>query len=151
MDERYSHTKNQHRYRIDENIHQYIKDYSVKKELPRESTSQALELIVREHKQLLSEKVNSNFLAQVITQNVTSAVEEMIGAGITKELAKVRLGTNNTDRNTQKLIELVQGLLQLQNIDHIMTTDMNAPPFLKQVDELIESRITEQKQRKDNQ
>ncbi|WP_298830057.1 hypothetical protein [uncultured Planococcus sp.] len=151
MDERYPHTKNQYRYRIDENIHQYIKDYSVKKELPRESTSQALELIVREHKQLLSEKVNSNFLAQVISQNVTSAVEEMIGAGITKELAKVRLGTNNTDRNTQKLIELVQGLLQLQNIDHIMTTDMNAPPFLKQVDDLIESRITEQKQRKDNQ
>lgn len=151
MDESYRHTKNQHRYRIDEDVHQYLKDYAIKNELPRESSSRALELVVNEHKQLVSEKVNANLLSQIISQNVTAAVEKMMGVGIAKELEKVRLGTNNTDRNTQKLIELVQGLLQLQNIDHIMTTDMNAPPFLKQVDELIESRITEQKQRKDNQ
>lgn len=151
MIEQYTHTKNQYRYRIEESSHQYIKDYSTKKGLPRESTSLALELILQEHRQLTTEKINMNLMSQVVTQNVTNSVEEMIEVSIAKELNKVRLGTNNTDRNTQKLIELVQGLLQLQNIDHIMTTDMNAPPFLKQVDELIESRITEQKQRKDNQ
>ena len=151
MDEQYQHHKNQHRYRIDEDVHQYLKDYAIRKELPRESSSRALELVVREHKQLVSEKFNTNLLAQVISQNVTDSVGELIEAGVAKEVNKIRLGTNNTDRNTQKIIELVQGLLQLQNIDHIMTTDMNAPPFLKQVDDLIESRITEQKQRKDNQ
>ncbi|MGL3067110.1 MULTISPECIES: hypothetical protein [Planococcus] len=151
MDEQYEHSKRQHRYRIDEDVHQYLKDYAIKNELPRDSSSRALELVIREHKQLTSEKVNTNILAQIVSQNVTDSVSELIEAGVAKEVNKIRLGTNNTDRNTQKLIELVQGLLQLQNIDHIMTTDMNAPPFLKQVDELIESRITEQKQRKDNQ
>lgn len=151
MDEQYEHSKRQYRYRIDEDVHQYLKDYAIKNELPRDSSSRALELVIREHKQLTSEKVNMNMLAQIVSQNVTDSVSELIEAGVAKEVNKIRLGTNNTDRNTQKLIELVQGLLQLQNIDHIMTTDMNAPPFLKQVDELIESRITEQKQRKDNQ
>lgn len=151
MDKSQAHSKKQHRYRIDDDVHEYLKDYAIENELPRESSSLALEEIVREYKQMVSEKVNTNVMAQIISQNVTDAVSEIVDAGITKELTRVRLGTNNTDRNTQKLIELVQGLLQLQNIDHIMTTDMNAPPFLKQVDELIESRITEQKQRKDNQ
>ena len=151
MDEQYEHSKRQHRYRIDEEVHQYLKDYAIKNELPRDSSSRALELVFREHKQLTSEKANMHLMSQVISHNVTNSVQEMIEAGVAKEVNRIRLGTNNTDRNTQKLIELVQGLLQLQNIEHIMTTDMNAPPFLKQVDELIESRITEQKQRKDNQ
>lgn len=147
----YTHNKKQFRYRIDIDSDQYLKDYAAANNLPLESASLALELIIKEHKQLTSEKANMNLMSQAISHNVTTSVQEMIEAGVAKEVNKIRLGTNNTDRNTQKLIELVQGLLQLQNIDHIMTTDMNAPPFLKQVDELIESRITEQKQRKDNQ
>lgn len=143
-------SKQQHRYRIDDETHQYIKDYAIVNGLPKESTSLALEMIIKEHKQLVSEKLNTNMMSQVVSNNVSAAVEEMIEVGIAKEMKKIRLGTNNTDRNTQKLIELLQGLMQLQNIEHIMTTDMNAPPFLQQVDELIEARITEQKQRKDN-
>lgn len=150
MGEPYTHNKKQHRYRIDDETHQYLKDYAVTNDLPLQSSSLALELIIKEHKQLTIEKVNTNLLSQVVSHNVTATVEEMIEAGIAKEVKKIRLGTNNTDRNTQKLIELLQGLMQLQNIEHIMTTDMNAPLFLQQVDELIEARITEQKQRKDN-
>lgn len=150
MIESQTYSKKQHRYRIDDETHQYLKDYAVSNGLPKDSSSLALEMIIKEHKQLVLEKVNSNLLSQVVSQNVSSAVEEMIEAGIAKEMKRIRLGTNNTDRNTQKLIELLQGLMQLQNIEHIMTTDMNAPPFLKQVDELVEARITEQKQRKDN-
>lgn len=150
MAEQYTHNKQQHRYRIDDETHQYLKDYAIANDLPRESSSQALEMIIKEHKELVTNKISSSLLAQTVSQNVAGAVEEMIEAGIAKEMKKIRLGTNNTDRNTQKLIELLQGLMQLQNIEHIMTTDMNAPPFLQQVDELIEARITEQKQRKDN-
>lgn len=147
----YTHNKEQYRYRIDVEANQYLKEYAAANSLPLESASLSLELIIKEHKQLVSEKANLNLMSQVISQSVTASVRDMMQSDVAKELTKVRLGTNNTDRNTQKLIELVQGLLQLQNIDHIMTTDMNAPPFLKQVDELIESRITEQKQRKHNQ
>lgn len=150
MAESYTHNKQQRRYRIDDETHRYLKDYAIANDLQRESSSQALELIIKEHKRLASEKVNTNLLSQVVAHRVSAAVEEMIEVGIAKEMKKIRLGTNNTDRNTQKLIELLQGLMQLQNIDHIMTTDMNVPPFLQQVDELIEARITEQKQRKDN-
>ncbi len=147
----YTHTKEQFRYRIDPETNQYLKDYATAHSLPLESSALALELIVKEHKKMASEKINMNLMSQIITQNVTDAVGELIKTRVVREVNKIRLGTNNTDRNTQKLIELVQGLLQLQNIEHIMTTDMNAPPFLKQVDDLIESRIAEQKQRKDNQ
>ncbi|ANU28569.1 hypothetical protein [Planococcus versutus] len=147
----YTHNKKQFRYRIDEETDQYLKDYAAAHNLPLDSASLALEMIIKEHKELVTNKINSSLLSQTISHNVSTAVEEMIEAGIAKEVNKIRLGTNNTDRNTQKLIELLQGLMQLQNIEHIMTTDMNPPPFLKQVDDLVESRITEQKQRKDNQ
>lgn len=150
MTQPYTHNKKQHRYRIDDETHQYLKDYAIANDLPLESSSLALELIIKEYKQLVSEKINIHLLSQVVSHNVSAAVEETIEAGIAKEIKRIRLGTNKTDRNTQKLIELLQGLMQLQNIEHIMTTDMNAPPFLQQVDELIEARITEQKQRKDN-
>lgn len=150
MVQSYTHNKQQRRYRIDDETHRYLKDYAIANDLQRESSSQALELIIKEHKRLASEKVNTNLLSQVVAHHVSAAVEEMIEVGIAKEVKRIRLGINNTDRNTQKLIELLQGLMQLQNIEHIMTTDMNAPAFLQQVDELIETRITEQKQRKDN-
>ncbi len=150
MGKSYTHNKEQYRYRIDAETNQYLKDYAIAHTLPLESSALALELIVKEHKQMTSEKINMNLMSQIITQYVTDSVDELIKTSVAKEINKIRLGTNNADRNTQKLIELVQGLMQLQNIEHIMTTDMNTPPFLKQVDELIESRITEKKQRKDN-
>lgn len=67
-----------------------------------------------------------------------------------KELKKILLGTNNADRNTQILIELVQGYMQSENINYIITTEDNVPPFIKDVNDLITRRISKLKQIKDS-
>ncbi|OLP64753.1 hypothetical protein BACPU_23430 [Bacillus pumilus] len=69
---------------------------------------------------------------------------------ISNELNRVRLGTNNADRNTQILIELLQGFMQMQNIERIMTTDMHKPLFLTEAESLVQEKITMKKQRKDS-
>jgi hypothetical protein len=58
------------------------------------------------------------------------------------------LGTNNADRNTQILIELLQGYIQMQNLEHIVTTDIYKPEFLTEIENLVHERITTMKQKR---
>lgn len=93
--------------------------------------------------------VNYDYLEDYQIVNDYSNIGEALNA-ISNELNRIRLGTNNTDRNTQILIELVQGHMQMQNLKHIITTDMIKPPFLTDVEKLVQESITNMKQRKDS-
>lgn len=81
-------------------------------------------------------------------QYIAHTVAELVNATLSKEINRVRLGTNNTDRNTQILIELLQGHMQLQNIKHIPTTDLVKSEFLTDAENFVKDRIANQKQRK---
>ncbi|MCZ2260757.1 hypothetical protein [Sporosarcina sp. G11-34] len=142
--------KKQYRFRLSDELDSYIEDYTLNNEIPREDKSEGLARIIREHKELSKRNWNLGYVTDTITENVTQSVQTALQKSISKEITKVRLGTNNADKNTQILIELLQGFMQMQNMEHIMTTDLNKPEFLSDVENLVQDRINLQKQKKDN-
>ncbi|MEK3889645.1 hypothetical protein [Bacillus sp. FSL K6-3431] len=117
-----------------------MEDYQITNDFS--NISETLDVILQEHKELKK----NNWNLQYITHTVATQVNETIS----NELNRVRLGTNNADRNTQILIELLQGFMQMQNIEHIMTTDLHKPVFLTDAESLVQEKITMMKQRKDS-
>ena len=101
---------------------------------------EALDAILHEHKELTKNEWN--------LQYITDSVATQVNITLSKELNRIRLGTNNTDRNKQILIELLQGFIQMQNLKQIVTTDILKPDFLTYSENLVQDRITHQKQRK---
>ncbi|WP_133538373.1 hypothetical protein [Kurthia zopfii] len=99
-----------------------------------------MDAILEEHKELNKNHWNLQYIAQTVAHTVNER--------ISTELNRVRLGTNNTDRNTQILIELLQGFMQLRNVEHIPTIDLYKPEFLIHAENTVKERIAHQKQRK---
>lgn len=133
------------RLRIRKEALDYIEDFAEENNLSYKSKSQALEQIIKEHKELSKQNWSLQYISETVSESVKQSVQSTIQNVIYNQINKVRLGTNNVDRNTQILIELLQGYMQMQNISHIMTTDLNKPEFLTDVEKLIHNRITEQK------
>lgn len=138
------------RLRIREEVLEYIKDFAEGNNLSYKSTSQALEQIIYEHKEYTKNNWSLQYISETVSESVKQSVQATIQNTISSQINKVRLGTNNVDRNTQILIELLQGYMQMQNMTHIMTTDLNKPDFLNDVENLVHNRITEQKIRRDS-
>lgn len=142
--------KTSRRFKIKNETFEFLEDYAYKNNIPYASVSTALDKIVDEYKERNDNEFKLNYVINQVADEVTKSVQVAIKESISDELRKVRLGTNNVDRNTQILIELVQGYMQSQNVSHILTTDMNPPPFLEKTKDLVQERITKQKQKKDS-
>lgn len=142
--------KKQRRFTISEHTFDYLEDYAYKNNIPYASISTALENIVDEHKNQDENEFKLNHVIDKISDEVVKSVQIEFKKSISNEINKVRLGTNNVDRNTQILIELLQGYMQSRNVNHILSTDDNFPPFLEKTNQLIKERITVQKQKKDS-
>jgi|SRR5690625_3370734 len=132
--------KHQFRARVKNVNYDLLEDYMILNDYG--NIGEALDAMIAEHKELSTQSWSLRYASSVVASRVSDAM--------TKELKKILLGTNNTDRNTQILIELIQGYMQGENINHIINTDDNMPPFLEETKELIHERITKQKQRKDS-
>lgn len=139
-----------YRFRLTDESIDYIDDYAVLHNVPYSSRTESLERIIKEHKKYSEEKFSLEYIVESVSKEVSKSVQIALQKSIVNEVNRVRLGTNNADRNTQIIIELLQGFMQNENIEHIITTDDNKPSFLNEVEELIKKRITKQKQRKDN-
>lgn len=132
--------KHQFRARVRNVNYEYLEDYQITNDYS--NIGEALDSILEEHKELKENHWN--------LQYISHTVAEIVNERMSNELNRIRLGTNNTDRNTQILIELLQGYMQLQNVRHIPTTDMYKTEFLTHTEEVVRSRITKMKQRKDS-
>ncbi len=132
--------KHQFRARVKNVNYDYLENYQIINDYS--NIGETLDSILEEHKELKK----NNWNLQYISHTVAGIVDERIS----NELNRVRLGTNNTDRNTQILIELFQGFMQLKNLEHIPTTNMFKPEFLTYSEEVVHCRITKMKQRKDS-
>lgn len=139
------------RFNLNEDTIDYIEAYTVNNRIPRDDRNEGLERILQEHKELKKNEFSLEYITDTVTENVTRSVQVSLQQSISKEINRVRLGTNNIDRNTQIIIELVQGFMQMQNLEHIVTTDLNKPEFLLDTEKLIQERINLLKQKKDNQ
>lgn len=142
--------RTQKRFTIKEETFEHLKDYAYENNIPYASVSRALESIVDEYIKNKNNNFKLNYVIEQVSNEVNKSVQIAIKESISDEINKVRLGTNNVDRNTQILIELLQGYMQAENIKGIFTTNMNTPEFLKQTKKVVHERITNQKQKKDS-
>lgn len=142
--------KIQKRFRLSAEALDYIEEYTDNNNIPRGDQTEGLERIIKEHKQLSKQNWNLQYITETVTENVTRSVQIALQQNIVKGIDRVRLGTNNADRNTQILIELLQGFMQMQNVEQIVTTDIYKPTFLTEAENLVHEKITTMKQKKDN-
>lgn len=135
------------RFYISEQNIKYVQDYKNLKETGDDST--ALRLILNEHREMKNHLFDLNYIAVALKNELIKDFRDVISEALLEEIRRVRLGTNNTDRNTQVLIELVTSWMVQSNIEAIMSTDKLKPDFLKFAESVVATRITHKKQKKD--
>lgn len=132
--------KHQFRARIRNVNYEYLEDYQINNDY--NTIGEAVDAIIAEHRELSKNNWSLNYITNVVTSQVSK--------GVQAEVKKAMLGINQADRNTQILIELVQGFMQHYDIEGIITTEVHSPIFMKEVERLVKERITKQKQKKDS-
>lgn len=134
------------RYRLEEEWINYIEEY--KDINGSHNLSGALKSILIEHKELSNKLFDLRFITNQIKQELLQEIDNGIKKNVETEMKRIRLGTNNTDRNTQILIELLQGFMVASNKDTIATTDLYKPDFLVEAETVVHERIANLKQKK---
>lgn len=137
----------QWRIRVTESTKNYIENYVIDEKIPKNSIGMALDFIIEDYSKLKSQSEITNFTQDIFLKNMQQTIKDTLKNEVATELKRVRLGTNNTDRNTQILIELLQGYIASTNTP-ISTTEIYKPEFLIEIEQLIFKRITEMKEKK---
>lgn len=134
-------------YLSDRNI-EYLQDVKESKELSDDSV--AIRTIINEHRELKAHLFDLNYIINNLKVELIKDVSKFISSHVLEEIRRVRMGTNNTDRNSQVLIELLTSYMEQSNIVAIASTDKHKPPFLSFAESVVHTRITHQKQKKDD-
>ncbi|MFV5318928.1 hypothetical protein, partial [Priestia megaterium] len=79
---------------------------------------------------------------------ITETVSENLHSVLKNELKKIRLGTNSADKNTQILIEFMNGLYFHHGYEGIMTTDLLELEETKLAKKVVGERIVNQRQKR---
>ncbi|XXL53003.1 hypothetical protein ACSC1U_09640 [Mammaliicoccus lentus] len=104
--------------------------------------AETLDSIIAEHEELSTQTWSLKYVSNTISSKINDTIGEVLKNSL--------LGINNADRNTQILIELIQGYMQSENINNIFNTEDNEPDFVENVSNLINRRISKMKQRKNS-
>lgn len=124
--------------RVTPDVIDYIDQYREQHDIPFQG--QTLEQIIREHEEWKIEDRS--------TRAIMNMAAEQFREVFASELKKLQLGVNNSDRNTQMLIELMNGMFMDQGVDHLMTTsNFESKPVAIARDE-VKERIAHQRQKK---
>lgn len=136
----------QWRIRISQKHLDYLEEVSIKRDL--KTANKALEYVLNDYKNLDNQRFDLRFVANSLKEEIISEVRSAIKEEVSEEMKRIRLGTNNTDRNTQLLIELLQAKLVADNNNTLVFTNDYKPDFLIEAEELIQERISNQVQKK---
>ncbi|PEW89793.1 hypothetical protein CN446_26800, partial [Bacillus cereus] len=100
---------------LDEETDTYIKDYMEEHNI--RYNGEAIVRICREHQASKNTEWSLNYISEIVSKNLHDILKS--------ELTKIRLGANSADRNTQVLIELMNGYFFANDLDleSIITTD----------------------------
>lgn len=134
------------RVRISKDRLQYLKDFAEQKGLKKPSV--ALDYILKDYAELDMQRFDLRFVANSLKEEIIKEVRSAIKEEVAEEMKRIRLGTNNTDRNTQLLIELLQAKLVADNNNTLVFTDTYKPDFLTEAEEVVQERISNKVQKK---
>ncbi|MFE0624886.1 hypothetical protein ACFW1J_26050 [Priestia aryabhattai] len=123
---------------LDEETKQYIQAYMEENNIG--FTGEAIAQICKEHKVAKSNEWSLQYISEVVSNNLHQVLKD--------ELTRIRLGANSADKNTQILIEYMNGLFFHHGFDGLMTTDLQELDSTKVAKEAVEKRIANQRQKR---
>ncbi|MGG0236098.1 MULTISPECIES: hypothetical protein [Bacillus] len=125
---------------LNENVHQYIQDYMDENNITH--PGDAISKICMEHQASKNTEWSLNYISEVVSKNLHDVLKN--------ELTKIRLGANSADRNTQVLIELLNGYFFANDLDleSIITTDKIEVGGVKMAKEVVAERISNARQKR---
>ncbi|MGE7718280.1 hypothetical protein [Priestia megaterium] len=103
-------------------------------------TGEAIAQICKEYKEAKSNEWSLKYISEVVSNNLHQVLKD--------ELTKIRLGANSADKNSQILIEYMNGLFFHHGFDGLMTTDLQELDSTKVAKEAVEKRIANQRQKR---
>lgn len=125
---------------VDEETRTYIQTY--KEEHNIRYTGDAIARICKEHEISKNQEWSLKYISEVVSQNLHEVLK--------KELTKIRLGTNAADKNSQILIELLNGIFFNKSelgTGFIPTSVQEVEPIRIATEE-VEKRIAHQRQKR---
>lgn len=125
---------------MDQATEDYINDYM--EEHGIRYTGEAMGRICKEHEAAKNTEWSLNYVTEVVSKNLHDVLKS--------ELTKIRLGANSADRNTQILIELLNGYFFLEGVDSLITTDKQEMGSVKIAKEVVAERISHARQKRIN-
>ncbi|MEH7044720.1 hypothetical protein V7055_14815 [Bacillus thuringiensis] len=123
---------------LDEETDTYIKDYMEEHNI--RYNGEAIVRICREHQASKNTEWSLNYISEIVSKNLHDVLKN--------ELTKIRLGANSADRNTQILIELLNGYFFLEGVDSLITTDKQEMGSVKIAKEVVAERISHARQKR---
>ncbi|MGH0944244.1 hypothetical protein ACQVTS_23895 [Bacillus mycoides] len=125
---------------LNEDVHQYIQDYMDENNITH--PGDAISKICMEHQASKSTEWSLNYISEIVSKNLHDVLKS--------ELTKIRLGANSADRNTQVLIELMNGYFFANDLDleSIITTDKIEVGGVKIAKEVVAERISHARQKR---
>ncbi len=125
---------------LSEDVHQYIQDYMDENNITH--PGDAISKICMEHQASKSTEWSLNYISEIVSKNLHDVLKS--------ELTKIRLGANSADRNTQVLIELMNGYFFANDLDleSIITTDKIEVGGVKIAKEVVAERISNARQKR---
>ena len=119
--------KEKHYWVTEKNI-EYIEEVKEKNNL--KYNSEALDLIIREHRQ------NSDITTEAMIKLIAKEVSEQIKL----DFKGIKKASNDTDRNTQILLEMINGFFVISEYGRLATTEDVIAPALTRASELVDKR-----------
>ena len=115
-------------YKMTEKNVEYIEEVKEKNNL--KYSSEALDLIIREHRQ------NSDITTEAMIKIIAKEVSEQIKF----DMKEIKKSSNDTDRNTQILLELINGFFVISEYGRLATTEDIIAPALPRAIDLVDKR-----------
>lgn len=128
--------KNRKHFTISNEANEYIKQ--VRSERKIRSESEALEHVVKEHKEK----------SDTTTEQMIKIIANEVAKELKGELTKIIKGINSADRNTQIVMEMLNGLFIKSNVGYINTSDIVKAEGLELAEESVRKRISKSRVRK---
>ena len=115
-------------YKMTEKNVAYIEEVKEKNNL--KYSSEALDLIIREHRQ------NSDITTEAMIKIIAKEVAEQIKF----DMKEIKKSSNDTERNTQILLELINGFFVIYEYGVLATTEDIIVPALTRASDIVDKR-----------
>lgn len=130
----------------------YLDEYMVKNSIA--SKSKAISNIIDEHMKGSDATLKSlaGYMADRVAENITEQIIEGVTNKLTKDISpslkSIKFASNSTDKNTQIMLELINGIYYCEQYGMIPTTEQQPTEGYLRMVELINKKIEKAHYRK---